>query len=343
MIFSHLKRKHWKEFDVTEYDRDIYPIPLIKKEHLYGYPYGWNKSKNNFIDNIDKKKFPSASNWTSGIVQAIHCLVVNCNEEEVIPKLPQGKMFSYDFPPSMIELLELDINKMDLQNKNWRNKFIKEPHPLVAAFLVSLRKQIKERFNIGEDKRETYTDKWVTDLLRCLGCDSFKGRFHINPSEEYSFQVAESTCKAILDIRVDDDDLDILCWFDESKRLNPHHTPHEHHIKSQKVAETLAFANELRDIAKGRDIEVFCISAHHTFVNFSHTIVPIAYLDYMAEKGIQELDDPDASIVHKIHTKRSLDNSIPNGYDITDYNDRKFIIKALWNTFGYIATEGIFR
>jgi len=344
MNYTHLKRKHWKEFDVEEYDKDVYPTPFIKRGEYVGYPYGWDKNKNQFIEGDDKQNFPSASQWTNTIVQSIHCLVVQCdNQEEVIPTPPERKKFSYDFPPSMIELMESNITKSDLITKQWEKIFTKDPHPLVFAFFSSLEKQIEYNTTSGEDKRETYTDKWVTDLLRCLGCDSYKGRFRVNPSEECSFRIAGKICKAILDIRVDDKYLNIMCWFDESKRLKPSHTPYEDQIKCQKVAETIAFANSIRDIAKGRDVEVFCIGARHTFISFSHTIVPISYLDCISNKGIQELDDPNCHIIHKIHTKNSENIKYPHGYDITNPIDRKVIIEFLWNIFGYIASEGIFR
>lgn len=345
MKISHLKRIIWKDFNVEEYDPDVYPTPLIKRGFYVGYPYGWDKNKNQFTENDEKQNFPSASQWTNAIVQSIHCLVVECdNKEEVIPTLPNEKKFSYDFPLSMIELMENNITKADLMTKEWKNKFVKEPNPLVFAFFSSLEKQIEYNITHGEDKRETYTDKWITDLLRCLGCDSYKGRFRVNPSEEYSFQIAGKICKAILDVRVDDEHLNVMCWFDESKRLKPSHTPYEHQIKCQKVAETLAFANELRHVAKGRDVEVFCISARHTFISFSHTMVPISYLDCISNRGVQDMDDPNCNIVHKIHTKKVIDSTnVSYGYDITNPMDRKLIVEFLWNIFGYIATEGIFR
>jgi len=351
-MFFHLKRNYWKQFDKNEYDTDIYPIQYIKTGTFKGYPHGWNTSKNTFIDKTDPNNvsFPSASKWFNSIVQSIHCLVVQCHDPgEVIPQ----EIISYDIPISMKELLESNITKEDLQSGNWIKQYeSREPNPLVFAFFSSLEQQVtKENLNEIEDKREAYTDKWVVDLLRCLGCDGWKSRFRVNPSEEYHFLMAGQICRAVLDIRIDDRMTKLLCWFDESKRLKPIHTPHEHQIKCQRIAETLAFANEIRHASNGKDIEVFCIGTRHIFVTFGYTKVSNAYLDYVANPGIQEWDDPNASIVHKIHCSKqeSDDIVIKNkkkkfyGYDITDPNDRKFIIESIWHVLGYITKEGIFR
>ena len=178
--------------------------------------------------------------------------------------------------------------------------------------------------------------------MRCLGCDSIYGIFKVRPAGTFHFNIAGKKCTTILDVRIEDGRTDLLCWFNESKRLKP--KKYESEIKAQKVAETLAFANEVKSVAQGKDIEVFCIGVRHVFVTFAHTLIPNNYLNYIERRGLQSFDDPDSSIVHKLHEKKSEKfPSIPNGYNITNPIDRKFIIESIWSTLSYIAAYGIFR